>query len=136
MIITANTEKFRNLKGNFPREMLRNEPFIAREQGSGTRMEYEQLLRSQGIEPGELNTVAEMNYSEAVKRSVAGGLGIAITSIHAITDELEAGRLLCFNLSEEAMQRDLYLVIRRNRSEMSTAALFSSFVLKKYDIAK
>ena len=113
-----------------------NERFIARELGSGTRMEYEQLLRSEGIEPGELNTVAEMNYSEAVKKSVAGGLGIAIISIHAISDELSSGRLLCFNLGDKAMQRDLYLVIRRNRSEMSTAALFSSFVLRHYNVEK
>ena len=99
-------------------------------------MEYEQLLRSEGIEPGELNTVAEMNYSEAVKKSVAGGLGIAIISINAISDELSSGRLLCFNLGDKAMQRDLYLVIRRNRSEMSTAALFSSFVLRHYNVEK
>lgn len=136
VIITANNERFRKLNGSFPRELLKKEPFIARELGSGTRMEYEQLLRSEGIEPGELNTVAEMNYSEAVKKSVAGGLGIAIISIHAISDELSSGRLLCFNLGDKAMQRDLYLVIRRNRSEMSTAALFSSFVLRRYNVEK
>ena len=136
VIITANNEHFRKLNGSFPRELLKKEPFIARELGSGTRMEYEQLLRSEGIEPGELNTVAEMNYSEAVKKSVAGGLGIAIISIHAISDELSSGRLLCFNLGDKAMQRDLYLVIRRNRSEMSTAALFSSFVLRHYNVEK
>ena len=77
-----------------------------------------------------------MNYSEAVKKSVAGGLGIAIISIHAISDELSSGRLLCFNLGDKAMQRDLYLVIRRNRSEMSTAALFSSFVFRHYNVEK
>ena len=74
--------------------------------------------------------------AQAVKKSVAGGLGIAIISIHAISDELSSGRLLCFNLGDKAMQRDLYLVIRRNRSEMSTAALFSSFVLRHYNVEK
>ena len=112
------------------------EKSFLRERLQDIRMEYEQLLRSEGIEPGELNTVAEMNYSEAVKKSVAGGLGIAIISIHAISDELSSGRLLCFNLGDKAMQRDLYLVIRRNRSEMSTAALFSSFVLRHYNVEK
>ena len=51
-------------------------------------------------------------------------------------DELSAGMLLCFNLGDKAMQRDRYLVIRRNRSEMSTAALFSSFVLRHYNVEK
>ena len=49
VIITANSEHFRGFNGNFPRELLKKEPFIARELGSGTRMEYEQLLRSEGI---------------------------------------------------------------------------------------
>ena len=120
------------MEGSIPPEILYSEPFITREGGSGTRMEYEQLLRSAGIEPERMNVIAEISYSEAVKKSVAAGLGIAIMSIHAIEDELESDKLLCFRLGRAAMRRDLYIVMRRNRSDVSTAALFFDFVTEYY----
>ncbi len=132
VLVTPNIQRFRVMQGSMSPEILYSEPFITREGGSGTRMEYEQLLRSAGVDPERMNVVAEMSYSEAVKKSVAAGLGIAIMSIHAIEDELEAGKLLCFRLGKAAMNRDLYIVMRRNRSEVSTAALFFDFVMEYY----
>ena len=73
-----------------------------------------------------------MSYSEAVKKSVSAGLGVAIMSIHAVEDELKNGKLLSFRLSKADMRRDLYIVMRKNRSEVSTAALFFDFVLDYY----
>ncbi len=133
VLVTPNTQQFRSMKGNLNPEILYREPFITREGGSGTRMEYEQLLREAGVEPERMNVIAEISYSEAVKKSVAAGLGIAIMSIHAIEDELESGKLLCFRLGKSTMSRDLYIVMRRNRSDVSTAALFFDFVMEYYE---
>jgi len=132
VLVTPNTHRFRQMEGSIAPEILYTEPFITREGGSGTRMEYEQLLRGAGVDPERMNVIAEISYSEAVKKSVAAGLGIAIMSIHAIEDELESGKLLCFRLGKAAMNRDLYIVMRRNRSDVSTAALFFDFVMDHY----
>ena len=132
VLVTQNTSRFRAMKGSLDPEILYSEPFITREGGSGTRKEYEQLLKNAGIDSQRINVVAEMSYSEAVKKSVAAGLGIAIMSVHAIEDELESGKLLCFRLGKVTMSRDLYIVMRKNRSEVSTAALFFDFVMDHY----
>ncbi len=133
LLVTPNTQRFRQMGDNVSLDILYSEPFITREGGSGTRMEYEQLLKNAGVDISRMNVVAEMSYSEAVKKSVAAGLGIAIMSKHAIEDELEMGKLLSFRLGRYSMSRDLYIVMRRNRSEVSTAALFFDFVMEYYE---
>lgn len=133
LLVTPNTQRFRQMGDNVSLDILYSEPFITREGGSGTRMEYEQLLKNAGVDISRMNVVAEMSYSEAVKKSVAAGLGIAIMSKHAIEDELEGGKLLSFRLGKYSMSRDLYIVMRRNRSEVSTAALFFDFVMEYYE---
>lgn len=132
VLVTPHIERFRLMDGRMDPEILYSEPFITREGGSGTRMEYEHLLRNAGIDPARMNVVAEMSYSEAVKKSVAAGLGVAIMSIHAVEDELKNGKLLSFRFSKADMRRDLYIVMRKNRSEVSTAAMFFDFVLDYY----
>jgi len=134
VIITPNTPRFQAFNGTFPMELLTQEPFITREGGSGTRMEFEMLLKNYGIEPSQLNLVAEMSFIESIKKSVISGLGIAIMSVHAIADELSSGKLLSFRLDQQPMNRELYLVIRHNRSEMSLAALFFSFAEEHFGL--
>lgn len=132
VLITPNTRRFRQMGDNVSLDILYSEPFITREGGSGTRMEYEQLLSQAGVDTSRMNVVAEMSYSEAIKKSVSAGLGISIMSKHAIEDEMDGGKLLSFRLGKYAMSRDLYIVMRRNRSEVSTAALFFDFVTDHY----
>ena len=55
--------------------------FILRETGSGTRMAAEQHFRRKKFRP---DIRLELGSNEAVKESVAGGLGIGIVSRHAL----------------------------------------------------
>jgi LysR family transcriptional regulator, low CO2-responsive transcriptional regulator len=57
------------------------ERFILRERGSGTRMAVDAHFRQLKFKP---NVRLEMGSNEAIKDAVAGGLGIAIISSHAL----------------------------------------------------
>lgn len=60
---------------------LRGMRFILREQGSGTRLAADAHFRKQRYTP-ELRL--ELGSNEAVREAVAGGLGLAVISVHAL----------------------------------------------------
>jgi DNA-binding transcriptional LysR family regulator len=68
---------------------LRDRRFILREQGSGTRMAGDQFFKKKKFHP---NIRLELGSNEAIKESVAGGLGLGLISKHALNgDSAQAG---------------------------------------------
>jgi len=61
---------------------LASEPFLIREQGSGTRHALEEFLRERGV---ELNVKMTIESNEAIKHSVLSNLGVSILSAHTLT---------------------------------------------------
>ena len=64
-----------------PLDELRQRRFILREKGSGTRMAGDQHFRKLKFRP---DIRLELGSNEAVKESVAGGLGVGLVSRHAL----------------------------------------------------
>ncbi|MCQ9374542.1 LysR family transcriptional regulator [Methyloversatilis sp. XJ19-13] len=62
-------------------DALHSRRFILRERGSGTRMAADQHFRSHRFRP---DIRLELGSNEAIKEAVAGGLGIAVLSRHAL----------------------------------------------------
>lgn len=62
---------------------LAGERFILREKGSGTRMACDAHFRKLRLRP---RVRLELGSNEAIKEAVAGGLGIAVISVHALHD--------------------------------------------------
>jgi len=62
-------------------DALAQRRFILREKGSGTRMAVDQHFRKMRLKP---DIRLELGSNEAVKESVAGGLGIGVISRHAL----------------------------------------------------
>ena len=60
---------------------LAHQRFILRERGSGTRMAVDAHFRALKFKP---NVRLEMGSNEAIKEAVAGGLGLAVISSHAL----------------------------------------------------
>jgi DNA-binding transcriptional LysR family regulator len=86
------------------------EPFIVRATGSDTRsyVERELAARTLSIKP-----VMSLGSSEAIKRAVAAGIGVAIVSRLSIGLELKARTLAMIKVSGLAIRRPLYRVVRR-----------------------
>ena len=70
---------------------LQGERFLLRETGSGTRLATDRFFQAQGFEPASR---LELGSNEAIKEAVAGHLGVAVISRHAVKAE-DLGRDLC-----------------------------------------
>lgn len=108
-------------KGNVTVREICREPFILREEGSGTRAVVERALRRHGHKIKPLLSLAS---PEAIKNAVAAGLGIAIVSRLIVALELQAGSLGIIPLKDLTIQRPLHLQRIRGRSQSPALVKF------------
>lgn len=85
-------------------ERLLDEPFVLREPGSGTREVIELALRARGA---ALTVPLELGSTEAIKRAVIAGMGLAIVSVATVTTELATGQLRLIQVPELPLGRQL-----------------------------
>jgi DNA-binding transcriptional LysR family regulator len=100
---------------------LCEEPFILREVGSGTREVVEQALRRKGVTVKPFLSLAS---PEAIKHSVAAGLGLAIISRLIVGLELDAGSLKIIPLKDFAIRRPLHYQRLESRDQSPAAGKF------------
>ena len=86
---------------------LAGQPFLMREQGSGTRLAADRFLRDRGI---HLNVKMEIGSNEAIKQAVAGGLGLSILSLHALGPDAAPRSLVALNVEGLPIRRHWYIV--------------------------
>ena len=94
---------------------LTREPFILREQGSGTRQQIEKFLGEHGLGIQDLHVSLIMGSAESIKAAVEAGNGIAILSHWAVRKEVEDGRLKTVRFREGGIPRDLSLIYRKKQ---------------------
>jgi DNA-binding transcriptional LysR family regulator len=81
---------------------------LVREHGSSTRAVSERFLARAGYRPAKR---WELDSNEAIKRSVAAGLGLGFVSELVVADEVKRGELISFRLEgAEPMRRSVYLL--------------------------
>lgn len=113
-------------------ELLRSEPVILREEGSGTRKEAEKMLERMGIRRGDINLAASMENQETIKRSVGSGMGISILSRLAAQEEIRTGKLLAFPLGSPGSTRNINLVFDAGYPRLPAADKFVRTVEEMY----
>ncbi len=106
------------------RELCR-EPFVLREQGSGTRAVTERALARRGL---SLKPVLSLFSTEAVKRAVIAGLGIAIVSRLTIGLELQLGLLAILPVKDITIHRPLHLQKLQGKTPSPAVAQFLSLL--------
>jgi DNA-binding transcriptional LysR family regulator len=102
------------------RELCR-EPYILREEGSGTRAVVERALQARGL---AVKPVLSLASTEAIKHAVVAGLGIAIVSRLAIGLELKVGSLAMIPVKDLVIPRPLHLQRLRGRDQSPAMARF------------
>ena len=134
MLITPMEKRFleRKERGENISRWIGKEPFIMREEGSGTRKEAEKILSSRGINLSEFNVAAVVENPETVKRSVENGVGISILSQLTAEEEAMAGKLLVFPLEEMGGRRAINLVYDAGYPHLPAADKFIQEVKKLY----
>ncbi|MBB2494757.1 LysR family transcriptional regulator [Aquipseudomonas ullengensis] len=99
-------------------EELGREAWILREQGSGTRLTFDQAMRHHSA---QLNIRLELEHTEAIKRAVESGLGIGCISRLALRDAFRRGSLVALATPELDLIRQFYFIWHRQKYQ--TAAI-------------
>ncbi|MDW7771601.1 MAG: selenium metabolism-associated LysR family transcriptional regulator [Desulfobulbaceae bacterium] len=111
-------------------EELKNEPFILRESGSGTRRVIDQILENHGVNPADLQEVAEIGSTAAIKEAVKAGIGISILSVRSVEQDVNLGLLKTIPLNGIDLERPFYLIKRINRELSPVSAIFRDYLLE------
>jgi len=106
---------------------LQQEPFILREPGSGTRLTMEQFFADQGFSP--VNRL-EVGSNEAIKQTVAGGLGLAVLSATTVVSELALGELVQLEVKGFPLIRRWYVVYSGGKRLSPAAQAFKQWLLQ------
>ena len=107
------------------------EPFIVREEGSGTLRSLIELFKRENINLSDLNIIAELGSTEAVRQAIKSSIGISILSAIAVADDIQAGRLAAVDIDGMNLKRSFYLTTHRQRSLSPLCRTFIDFVKRE-----
>ncbi|WP_137823098.1 LysR family transcriptional regulator [Pseudomonas sp. D(2018)] len=113
--------------GELSAQDLAGQDHYLREQGSATRASVEQAYRERGI---ELRVRMSIGSTEALKRLVQDGRGIAWLSPHMVRAELASGRLVRLEVSDLRIERELHALWRPGQSLSPAPAAFLELTRK------
>jgi DNA-binding transcriptional LysR family regulator len=104
---------------------LANQAFLVREHGSGTRIAIERVFEENQT---PLNVKIELGSNEAIKQAVAGGLGLAIMSRHALSPLAGKDQIVELNVQGFPIKRYWYVVTPRGKQLSVVAQTFLEFL--------
>ena len=111
---------------NIKLSKLRDETFLVREHGSGTRIAMERFFAERGL---EVKTGMEVGSNEAIKQSVQAGLGLGLLSRDTLAMELKLKQLKILSVEGFPIRRRWYVVHRRGKRLSAIAQAFKDFLL-------
>lgn len=120
---------------------LTSTAWVMREAGSGTRQQFEQVLRQWGIEPADLSVILELKNGEMVKAVVESGVGAAALSELIILKELrldllrpiQVTGLMRDTTNTNPLSRPFLLLKHRERFQTRISQAFEQILVTSYD---
>lgn len=113
-------------------QRLKDEPFILREPGSGTRLTAERFFATHGI---ILRNRLEVGSNEAIKQTVAGGLGLAVLSATTVVSELALGELVMLDVQGFPLMRHWHVVYPLGKRLSAATLAFKDWLFAHRPIA-
>ncbi len=108
---------------NISLQQLSAERFILRERGSGTRMAVDAHFRKSRFSP---SLRLELGSNEAIKQAVAGGLGIAVLSRHALNDRLDDDVVAVLDIEGFPLASQWHVVYPKGKQLSPIARVFNA----------
>jgi LysR family transcriptional regulator, low CO2-responsive transcriptional regulator len=127
IMVFASTDHPLAKEKKIPFARFAQEPLLAREPGSGTRMVMERLFREHGATP---RIRMELGSNEAIRESIRSGLGISILSRHAIGFDIEPG-LVTLDVEGFPVESHCHLVYPVGKQLSFVAQTFLDFMRKE-----
>ncbi|MDD2795737.1 LysR family transcriptional regulator [Acidocella sp.] len=108
-----------------PAQLTQSE-WVLREQGSGTRLEFEHAVAGFGLNIADFRVALELPSNEAVRGAVEAGLGATALSASVAAPSLEAGLLRQVNFP--LPERAFHLLRHQQRTPSRAGAAFSALI--------
>lgn len=105
-------------------------PFVLREEGSGTRMVMEKILKKRGIGIGDLKVVTQLGSTTAVIQAVKSGAGCSVVSRRSVAEDISRGTLRTVPIRGLRLEREFYAIHRRGRFKSALGITFLQFLQK------
>jgi len=107
-------------------------PFILREEGSGTRELFEEVMNREHV---HYTVTGEMNNAEAIKLAVADNLGVSFISRLSVVNEVKRGELAVVNVRGLSFTRKFSIVHHHDKflsTNISDFIISAKSVMKSY----
>lgn len=125
-LVVPNNEEWSAVK-SITLEQLAEKPFLAREAGSGMRLEVE---RKMGRPLDGFNVVGTFGSNCAVREALKAGMGVSVVSLLSVQSEVTNGELKIVEVEGADTQPfDLFAVINQNLTLSPIAETFLGYVL-------
>lgn len=111
-------------------EMIK-EPFLVREEGSGTRISLRNEFKKRGIDESDINILLELGSTGAIKQAVMDRQGISIVNQQSVQRELKSGLLKEVQIKDFELTKQFYLVLHKRTTKSRVLETFLAF-LKQY----
>ncbi len=109
---------------SIPFERLASEPFLIREEGSGTRRIMMRMFREHGLAP---KVRMELGTNEAIKEAILAGLGVTIMSRYTFGLDPESSRYRCLDVAGFPLENHWYFAYPAGKQLSSVARAFLDF---------
>ncbi|WP_125154173.1 selenium metabolism-associated LysR family transcriptional regulator [Clostridium rectalis] len=106
------------------------EKIIMRENGSGTREVFENILITNNV---KYNMAFQLGNTEAIKKAVEAGLGISCISYRCVKDEVKLGKINVVKIKDINIKREFSLIYHRDKYLSKLITTFIDFAKKEID---
>ncbi len=112
---------------NIQLDALRDETFLLREEGSGSRRVAEEMFERRKFKPAR---TISLGSNETIKQAAMAGLGVSLLSLHTLPLEIKTGALAILDVAGTPIQRTWYVVHMKNKRLMPSGAKFRDFLIQ------
>jgi DNA-binding transcriptional LysR family regulator len=106
---------------------LKDQTFLLREPGSGTRSVADNLFKKSRFNPA---SAIEFGSNETIKQAVMAGMGIALISAHTVAAELKDKRLVALDVKGLPINRKWFVVKNQKKRFLPSAQTLWDFVAR------
>ncbi len=107
---------------------IKDEPFIIREPGSGSRLVFEQALIDEEVDIEDLNIIMEIGNITSIKSAIINGLGVSIMSKWAVRDLENAGVASTVKIKQLKLNRPFSIILNQANFESEACSKFIRYL--------
>jgi DNA-binding transcriptional LysR family regulator len=126
LLVVPNGHSWATLTEIEPQDLYR-EPFILREEGSGSYEALRVSLAEVGVSVKAMKTLLTLGNSEAITIAIQEGLGIGFIS-ELLLDRLGQGQITPVKIRGVSIQRDIYITRHARRPATAAQTAFWDFI--------